>query len=69
MFVGILRTHYEVYAVGETEKEVKTRIVMGYKSLYPVETRRFEKPTFEELHEYYGCPIFEIDSKKGYAHE
>ena len=69
MFIGILRTHYEVFAVGETEKEVKARIVRGYKALYPKDDRKFEKPTFDDLNEYFGCNIFEIDSKKGYAHE
>ena len=69
MYIGILRTHYEIYAIGETPQEVKRRIVRGYKSLYPKGDRKFEKPTFDDLNEYFGCPIFEIDSKKGYAHE
>ena len=70
MYLAILHTYYEVFAVAETEDEVKKRIVRGYKDAYPVKsTRQFENPTFNELNEYFGVHIHEIDPKKGYGHE
>ena len=68
MYIGILPTYYEVYAIGETEEEVKKNIVKGYKKAFPP-TLRSVKPTFEELHDYFGCSIYKIDPKKGYTHE
>lgn len=68
MYIGILRTAYEIYAIGETENEVKKNIVKGYKAFYPIGERRFEKPTFDDLNEWFGCGIFKINPK-GYAHE
>ena len=69
MYIGILPTYYEVYAVGETENEVKKNLVRGYKKLYPRAENRTVKATFEELHDYFGCSIYKIDPKKGYATE
>lgn len=68
MFIGILPTFYEVYAVGETEDEVKKNIVKGYKKAFPPALRSV-KPTYEELHDYFGVSIYEIDPKKGYITE
>ena len=69
MYIGILPTYYEVYAIGETEEEVKKNIVKGYKKCFPREEDRTVKATFEALHDYFGCSIYKIDPKKGYVHE
>lgn len=69
MYIAILRTHYEVYAIGATEEEVKKNIVKGYKKAYPRKEDRSVKANYEELHEYFGIHIHEIDPKKGYATE
>lgn len=69
MYIAILRTHYEVYAIGATEEEAKRNIVKGYKKAYPRKEDRSVKPTFEELHDYFGIHIYNIDPKKGYAIE
>ena len=68
MYIGILPTYYEIYAIGETEDEVKKNIVKGYKKRFPPALRSV-KPTFEDLHDYFGCSIYKIDPKKGYTHE
>ena len=69
MYIGILSTYYEVYAIGKTEDEVKKNLVKGYKKAFPRKEDRTVKATFEELHDYFGCSIYKIDPKKGYAHE
>lgn len=69
MYIAILRTHYEVYAIGATEEEVKRNIVKGYKKAYPRKEDRSVKATFEELRDYFGVHIHKIDSRKGYAIE
>lgn len=69
MYFAILRTHYEIYATGRTSEEVKAHIVTGYKNTYPAENREFINPTFEQLNDFYGCPIIKIDPRKGYTHE
>lgn len=69
MYLAVLRSHYEVYAIGETEEEVKRNIVNGYKKCYRSGARTIENPTFDELHDYFGCCIHEIDPQKGYTHE
>lgn len=69
MYIGILPTHYEVYAIGKTEEEAKKNLVKGYKKLYPRSEDRTVKATFEELHDYFGCSIYKIDPKKGYTTE
>ena len=69
MFIGILYTYYEVYAIGSTEDEVKKNILKGYKKTYPPTERRFENPTYDELAEWFGVHIHEIDPKVGYTHQ
>lgn len=69
MFIGILRTHYEVFAIGGTDKAVRENIVKGYKETFPKESREFENPTFDELNEYFGCSVVKINLGVGYAHE
>jgi hypothetical protein len=68
MFIGILPTHYEIYAIGETEDEVRKNLVEGYKKCYPPALRSV-KPTYAELHDYFGISIYEVDPKKGYTME
>jgi hypothetical protein len=68
MFIGILPTYYEVYAIGETEEEVKKNLVKGYKKTF-LPALRTVKPTYEELHDYFGISIYQIDPKKGYTME
>ena len=69
MYIGILPTYYEIYAIGETEEEVKKNIVKGYKERFPRKEDRSVKATFEDLHDYFGCSIYLIDPKKGYIME
>lgn len=69
MYVAILRTYYQIFATGKTLAEAKRNIVTGYKDTYPPESREFEKPDFEDLDHFYGCPIYKIDPKKGYTVE
>lgn len=69
MYIAILPTYYEIYAIGDTEEEVKKNIVKGYKKMYPRrEDRSVEHATFEELHEYFGIGIYKV-GKCGYAIE
>jgi hypothetical protein len=69
MYIAILRTHYEVYAIGATEEEVKKNIVKGYKKAYPRKEDRSVKADYDELHDYFGIHIHKIDPRKGYAIE
>ena len=69
MFIGILNTYYEIYAIGNTEEEVKKNIVKGYKETYPPNERQLENPTFDDLIEYFGGGIYGIDPQKGYTHQ
>lgn len=69
MYIAILPTYYEIYAIGETKEEVKKNIVKGYKKEFPPEHGRPVKATYKELHEYFGISIYKIDPKKGFAIE
>ena len=69
MYIGILPTYYEVYAIGGTEEEVKQNIVKGYKKAFPRKEDRSVKPTFKELNEYFGVSIYKIPISVGYAIE
>lgn len=69
MYIGILPTYYEIYAIGETEEEVKKNIVNGYKKCHPRIEDRTVKATFEDLYDYFGVSIYKINPKKGYAME
>lgn len=69
MYIGILTTHYAIYAVGNTEDEVKNNIVQGYKNTYPPQERTFTNPTYNDLIEWFGGGIYAIDPQKGYTHE
>jgi hypothetical protein len=68
MYIGILMTYYEIYAIGNTKEDVEKNIVQGYKDFYTIEERMFKNPSFDELCEYFGCRVYKINSK-GYAHE
>lgn len=69
MYLAILRTHYEIYALGVTEEEAKKNVVKGYKKIYPNKNdRSVEKATFKELEEYFGIAIHYIDNR-GYTSE
>lgn len=68
MYIGILKTYYEIYAIGNTENEVRQNLVNGYKDFYRSEDRQFEDPSFDDLNDYFGCRICKIN-QKGYAHE
>ena len=68
MYIAILPTYYEVYAIGKTKEEVKRNIVKVYKKAFPP-AHRSVKATFEDLHDYFGCSIYEIDPKKGFVME
>ena len=59
---------YPHYYIPQTEEEVKKNIVKGYKKAFPP-TLRSVKPTYEDLHDYFGVSIYKIDPKKGYTHE
>ena len=67
-YLAILRTHYELYVVAESEESAKKRIVEAYKKFYG-KHRQLEKPTYKELNEYYGCPIYKVDTTKGFIVE
>ena len=69
MYIGILPTYYEVYAIGGTEEEVKKNIVKGYKKAFPEKEGRAVKATFKELNEYFGVSIYKIPLSVGYAIE
>lgn len=69
MYIAILPTYYEIYAIGATEEEAKRNIVKGYKKAFPEKEGRSVKATFKELNEYFGVSIYKIDPKKGYAIE
>lgn len=69
MYLAILETNYEIYAIGQTEEDVRRNIVKGYKRMYPrKEDRSVEKVTYEELNDFFGIAIYEI-GKRGYAIE
>lgn len=67
MYIGYLMTDYEIFTYGETQEEVKERIVKGYKDFFGINERMFENPTFDDLNDYFGCWIMKIN-EKGYAH-
>lgn len=69
MYIAILPTYYEVYAIGGTEEEVKKNIVKGYKKAFPRKEDRAVKPTFKELNEYFGVSVYKIPLSVGYAIE
>lgn len=69
MYIGILPTYYEIYAIGGTEEEVKQNIVKGYKKAFPPKYGRPVKANFEALHEYFGVSIYKIPISVGYAIE
>lgn len=69
MYIAILPTYYEVYAIGATEEEAKKNIVKGYKKAFPEKEGRSVKATFKELNEYFGISIYKIDPKRGFAIE
>jgi hypothetical protein len=69
MYIAILPTYYEVYAIGGTKEEVKRNIVKGYKKAFPEKEGRAVKATYEALSEYFGVSIYKIDPKRGYAIE
>jgi hypothetical protein len=69
MYIGILPTYYEVYAIGGTEEEVKKNIVKGYKKAFPEKEGRAVKATFKDLNEYFGVSIYKIPLSVGYAIE
>lgn len=69
MYIAILPTYYEVYAIGGTKEEVKKNIVKGYKKAYPRKEDQSVKPTFKELNEYFGVSIYKIPLSVGYAIE
>lgn len=69
MYIAILPTYYEVYAIGGTEEDVKKNIVKGYKKAFPEKEGRAVKATFKELNEYFGVSIYKIPLSVGYAIE
>lgn len=69
MYIAILPTYYEIYAIGETEEEAKKNIVKGYKKAFPMKEGRAVKATYEALQEYFGVSIYKIDPKRGFAIE
>ena len=69
MYIAILFTNYEIYAIGNTEEEAKQNVVKGYKKMYPrKEDRSVEHATYEELNEYFGIHVYKV-GKGGYAIE
>lgn len=69
MYIAILPTYYEIYAIGATEEEAKRNIVKGYKKAFPEKEGRSVRATFKELNEYFGVSIYKIDPKRGFAIE
>ena len=69
MYIAILPTYYEVYAIGGTKEEVQKNIVKGYKKAYPRKEDRSVKATYEALNEYFGVSIYKIPLSVGYAIE
>ena len=69
MYIAVLHTYDEIYAIGTTEDEAKKNVVKGYKHAYPrKDDRSVDHVTYEELNEYFGIAIYKID-KRGYAIE
>lgn len=70
MYLAVLHTYCEVYAIGGTEEDAKNNIVKGYKKTYPRKEDRSVNPvTFDALHDYFGVAIYKIPLSVGYAHE
>lgn len=69
MYIAILPTYYEVYAIGGTKEEAQKNIVKGYKKAFPQKYGRPCKATYEALHEYFGVSIYKIPLSVGYAIE
>lgn len=67
MYIAILQTHYEIYAIGATEAEAQRHIVEGYKTAFSEGYREFDDPTFEDLRDFFGCIVSEIDPAKGWT--
>ncbi len=69
LYLAILHTDYELFVLAKTKDEAQKRIIEAYKKFYPMPDRTFENPTFEELDEWFGCPIYEIDLYRGFSAE
>ena len=67
MYLCIISTYYEIYALGETKAEAKANALKGYKKRYKKEDRTLENPTPDELIEYFGGGVYYIDPKKNYT--
>ena len=68
MYIAILQTYYELYAIGKTRREAEENIVKAYLNCMPVD-RQIENPTFETLRWEIGIGVYYIDPKKGYVME
>jgi hypothetical protein len=71
LYIAILQTYYEVYAIGSTEEEARKNVAKGYRKLYRPEDRNPETKhgTVKELEDFFGIHTYEIDPKVGYTHE
>lgn len=68
MFLAVLRTHYEIYAIGSTKAESEKNLLKGYKESFPKEDRTIKSPkSAQELFDYFGGGVHEI--KNGYVSE
>lgn len=66
MFIAVLETKYQVYAIGETKEEAEKNLLKGYKKSFPKDEREFENPkSAEELIEHFGGGIYQ--TKNGFA--
>lgn len=69
LYIAILFTNYEVYAIGSTDEEARKNVAKGYRKLYKPDKRNPETihGTVKELEEYYGIHTHEIDTRVGYT--
>jgi hypothetical protein len=69
IYISILYTYDEVYAIGKTYEESRENVARGYRKLYKPNERTPDARhgTVKELEEYFGIHTHEIDTKKGYT--
>lgn len=65
MWIAVLSTYYEIYAIGETREEAMKNCAKGYRKFYKKEERSEETKhgTVKELNDYFGINSFKLHDK------
>lgn len=71
IYFAIIETYYQIYAYGTTAEMAKENAAKGYRKTYPKKDRSPETThgTVQELDDWFGIRVYEIDSAVGWTHE